>query len=64
MNIEHIIDHLVCKTLLQYRVTRQVVTQEMERNEATSKQSQVRPSNQLLLSSLNFLHDILPSRPV
>ena len=33
-----------------YRATRQDVAQEMEGNEATVKQGQLRPSNQLLLS--------------
>ena len=44
-----------------YRARAQDVAQEMERNQAAAKQSQVRPSTQLLLSYLHFFCDILIS---
>ena len=47
------------KVCFIYRDRRQDVALEIERNQAAAKQSQVRPSNQLLLSSLHFLRDIL-----
>ena len=50
--------------LITYRATRQDVAQDTERNYAAAKQSQFRPSNQLMLRSLHFLCDILSSHPV
>ena len=48
-----------CQQKVVNRDRRQDVALEMVRNSTAAKQSQVRPSNQLLLASLHFMCDIL-----